>query len=337
MQARLYDGKTAAGQPAELRIQAGARLELESGSTRRAWPADQVVVHDRVGGCAAIVDLPDGGRIEVADAETFFATWERVVGKRQLLHGLESRWPIALACLLVTLGIVAWAVVDGVPAAARVAADLVPDEARRAIGREGSELLDEYLFEPTALPPERQAELQAVFSDIVAGLDADGGYQLRFRRSEALGANAVALPSGIVVMTDELVALADDDDQLAAVLAHEVGHVLNNHALRGLIQNSVAAGLIVALTGDVGSAANLAAGLPTLLLNAAYSREFEREADDTAIAYLEDRQIDPAVLGTLLVRIDERYGRDPDRTSLLSTHPGSQERLERAREGGDRQ
>jgi Zn-dependent protease with chaperone function len=192
--------------------------------------------------------------------------------------------------------------------------------------------MDRFLFEPTALEPERQAELTALFEGVVATVGDDADYRLELRKSEEIGPNAFALPSGIVVMTDALIRLADDDGEIAAVLAHEVGHVVHHHAMRRLIQSSVTAGLVIAVTGDVGSAANLAAGLPTVLLDASYSRDFEREADEVAFDYLDARGISREELGELLVRIDEEAGRNPGRATLLDSHPASRERLAAPRE-----
>ena len=56
-------------------------------------------------------------------------------------------------------------------------------------------------------------------------LDDGHVYQLEFRHGGYIDANAFALPSGIIVMTDELVELAKSDDELISVLAHEIGHV----------------------------------------------------------------------------------------------------------------
>ncbi len=331
MQALLYDGRTSAGQAVEIRLQSWGVLQLIDGRQRRSWNIDDLAVADRVGDCAAVIELPDGGRLEVTDAEDFYAAYAQLGGSsKHWLHWLEGRWTTVLACLVLIVGLTAWALTDGLPLAARVVADLMPQSAQQAIGREGAEILDSYLFEPSELSAERQVALRAVFEDVLTDVGDGGNYELRFRRSEALGANAIALPAGIVFLTDELVALAENDQELAAVLAHELGHVLNHHALRALLQNSVAAGFIVAITGDLGSAANLAAGIPTLLLNAAYSRDFEREADEVAYAYLRQNDIDPRRLGELLLRVDQRYGRDSGETSLLSTHPGALERLEGA-------
>lgn len=305
-------------------------LQVRDGRDIRSWLLADLSVEPRIAGVPAVVALPDGGRLEVEDADAFYALLGG--GRMKWVHALEKHWGLALLCTAVSIAVVAWFVMYGIPLAARVAAQLMPDEVHDLIGREGMDAMDRYLFEPTQLPAARQAQLQALFADVVSVLGSDDGYALRFRSSEAFGPNAVALPAGIVVLTDELVALAEDDDEIAAVLAHEVGHVVHQHAMRKLIQTSVSAGLIVAITGDVGSATNFAAGIPAVLLNASYSRGFEREADESAFRYLQLRGIDPAELGQLLIRIDEEAGRNPGRASLLDSHPASRERLDAARQ-----
>ncbi len=61
---------------------------------------------------------------------------------------------------------------------------------------------------------------------------------VEFRASPIIGANAFALPGGIVIVTDQLMQLAEHDDEILAVLAHEIGHVKHRHVLRGLPQDS---------------------------------------------------------------------------------------------------
>jgi Zn-dependent protease with chaperone function len=330
MRAIFYDGQKAGATTVDVRLHSRGVLEMRAESRQQFWQLSQLQIGARVGDCAAAIDLPDGGRLEIEDAEVFYARYRQIGGAgKSWLHRLEQHWVLVAACLLATVGLVASFVVYGIPFAASLAAAAVPDSVDQAIGRDGADLLDQRLFEPSGLSEERQAELRRVFADVVEIVGAGKDYELRFRQSKAFGANAIALPAGIIILTDELVALAENDDEIAAVLAHEAGHVINRHALRSLIQNSLSAGLIVAVTGDVGSAANLAAGLPALLLNAAYSRDFEREADRVAFEYLRRKDLDPRRLGELLSRIDQKYGRD-EGPSLLSTHPGSRERLDAA-------
>ena len=100
---------------------------------------------------------------------------------------------------------------------------------------------------------------------------------LHFRNAPDIGANAFALPGGDVVVTDGLVELATSPEQVAAVVAHELGHVAHRHGLRNMVQASILAALVSYWTGDFSSLATAGA---TAVLSAAYSRDFEREADD---------------------------------------------------------
>ena len=137
--------------------------------------------------------------------------------------------------------------------------------------------------------------------------------------------------------------MAKHDDELAAILAHELGHVRGRHIMRHILQSS-AAGLIVAtLTGDLVSITSLAATLPTVLVNASFTREFEREADDAAIAWMRSAGVPPRcyaeILGRLQAQLDARRGEStgdnqPVR-NYLSSHPGTGERIRRImKEGG---
>jgi predicted Zn-dependent protease len=172
----------------------------------------------------------------------------------------------------------------------------------------------------------------------VAGTDGDAaGYRLEFRSSEALGANAFALPGGTVLLTDGMVELARSDDELAAVMAHEIGHVRQRHVMRHVLQNSVTALIVATLTGDVTSITSLAATLPTAVVDATFSRQFEREADDAAVAWLKSANVDPRRYAELLARLqaqlDTRSGDAFKEKSpvhnYLSNHPETGERIRR--------
>ncbi|MCK7469253.1 MAG: M48 family metallopeptidase [Desulfosudis oleivorans] len=73
------------------------------------------------------------------------------------------------------------------------------------------------------------------------------------------------------------------DDELLAVLAHEAGHVAHRHGVQRIIQDSLLAFAISAVTGDASGTSQLFLGLPVMLTELAYSRDFEREADRYAL------------------------------------------------------
>jgi Zn-dependent protease with chaperone function len=147
------------------------------------------------------------------------------------------------------------------------------------------------------------------------------------RSGLARSTDAFALPSGTLVVTDELAALVTDelaalvtDDEVVAVLGHELGHVERRHVPRQFSQSSVV-GLVTGwLFGDI---SGVLAGLPAALLDANYSRAFEAEADHYAAAMLLDNGTSPALLATALEKIaaDAGSGRRP--RSRKTTSPAT--------------
>ena len=115
------------------------------------------------------------------------------------------------------------------------------------------------------------------------------------------------------------------------MLAHEFGHLRQRHILRHVLQDSATALLIAVTIGDLTSLTSLAAAAPTLLLQAKFSRDFEREADDFALEYLARRGIPPETFAAILQRMEEKGPGGKDAPDYLSTHPATRERIERAR------
>jgi Zn-dependent protease with chaperone function len=328
--ARYFDGRAAAGRDVRVNLTIPGLLSFEDGADRHRYRLDEFVVSPRLAGQPGVVDLPDGGRLEIDDADAFHAAISADgKGGRDWEHRLESAWSRVLIALVVT-GIFAWlGATYGIPFVARVIAGATPVNVDRTIGEEGLALVDERLFAPSELPVERQEALRGVFADVVDAVGDEHAFRIEFRVGNETGPNAFALPSGIVIVTDELVAVAEHDDELAAVMAHEVGHARQRHALRSLIQNSLVAGLLFVMLGDPSAATTIAAGIPTFLLDRSYSREFEREADDVAFQYLALRGIPDRRFGDLMERLEQADG-DSELPGLLSTHPRAGERVRRA-------
>ncbi len=305
-----------------------ANLTIHTAGTDTSVPFTAVRVGERVGQTHRILQLPDGGSLEVIDDAAFDAALE-AAGLRTAeapIRRLESRWRYALLAVLMTLLGAAGFLKYGVPVLAARAVRFIPPSVDWFIATDTLRVLDHTTFHPTTLTTARQAQLRGIFADIAAGVSAsDTHFRLEFRGGGSIGANALALPSGIVVLTDELEQLAENDDELRGVLAHEVGHLVNRHAMRMLVQASAMTLLIVGVFGDASGVSSLAAVAPTVLVTAAYSRDFEREADAFAARWMRQHQVDPRRLAALLKRLAERQG--GDQGGYLTTHPGLQERL----------
>lgn len=326
VRARYYDGHTSTPRDVDVEVfsrsNGRVRLVVRRSGSDEVLEFDDVRIEARVGQAARLFELPGGATLEVpadavdGDAATLRQGW---------VHALESRWPIAIVALLISVAFV-WATMQyGVPALARRAVDVIPPSVDSDIGAGGLALLDDRYFRPSQLDTRRQATLQAKFAGVAADLGLGDRAQLVFRDGGRLEANAFALPSGIVVVTDQLVQLAQHDDELRAVFAHELGHVAGRHSMRMLLQSSANAVLMVGLFGDVSAASSLTASVPTVLVQAANSRDFEREADAYARKWLRGAGIPVSRMGDLLARLDQKYG--DSGWSYLSSHPPVAERL----------
>jgi Zn-dependent protease with chaperone function len=211
----------------------------------------------------------------------------------------------------------------GVPTMASLASLTLPAGVDRRIGEEALTLMEKISLSPSKLPITRQ---QAITRKLAAQCrqQACPPHRLLFRDSPLFGANAMALPGGIVVVTDALASLSHHDEEVLAVIAHELGHVQHRHSLRLALQSIGAGAILVAVTGDIGSVTDLAAGLPSLLLQSGYSRDMEHEADAYALAWLRTACIPPQRFAEVLGRLDKNAS---DKTNLLDSHPGTRERI----------
>ena len=327
-----YDGRTSAPQPALLTVGgAGPATQLTIRLPERELhvPLARGSLGERVGDTHRHLGFPDGSAVEVLDNAQFDAALERagLTTAEAPLRSLEGRWRYALMALLATLLATLGFVRYGAPALASRAVRFIPPGVDALIGADSLRMLDKTAFKPSTLPPERQARLRQLFREVAAGAAPDSArYRLELRGGGSLGANAFALPSGIVVLTDELAQLANSDDELRGVFAHEVGHLVNRHAMRMLAQSSAAALLLMGVFGDASGATSLAAATPTVLVDAAYSRDFEREADAFAFAWMTRHGVDPAKLANLLERL--AHGHDEKEAGFLASHPDLRERMQ---------
>jgi predicted Zn-dependent protease len=132
-----------------------------------------------------------------------------------------------------------------------------------------------------------------------------------------------------------MVALAAADEELLAVLAHEAGHVAYRHGIQRVIQDSLLAFAVTAVTGDATGTSQLFLGLPVMLTEMAYSRDFEREADRYALDTLVAHGIPARHFAELMRRLrPPAAGGDRRWSNYLSTHPDTSERLRQFDSGG---
>jgi Zn-dependent protease with chaperone function len=325
-----FDGLSPTAHAVRLRID-GPDLLIEGDGVTRRVPHRQVRWPERQRHGTRLAYLPQQGLISHADGPSWDA-WTQAHGLREpwVVRWMQSWRGVGVAlAVVVVMGMVLWH--WGVPWAGRAVVAALPMAADRAVGDQALAQFDNGLS-PSKLSAERQTAIRQALADAVAHTyraDNRPAYTLHFRAAATLkmGPNAFALPGGHIVLTDELAdLLGDAPDVITGVLAHELGHVRHRHGMRTAVQAGLLAGLAGMVVGDFSS---VLASLPALLGQAAYARDFEREADREAIAALQALHMKPSRMVLFFERIEAwRKTNDAAYTLpiALASHPADDER-----------
>lgn len=329
LQLAYFDGHSARAQAAEIWLeQDQLHVSVADGqASHRQYPRKAVGWPERQRHGERQAQLPDGGMLSAADPQAW-DHWAQASGLTDtaLVRWMQSWRRVGLALLLlIALVIATWR--WGIPLATEATLTLLPAAAEEQIGSRSLAYFDRRLLQPSRLDALQQADLRRRFERLLAASPAElrTDYRLHFRRAgKALGPNAFALPGGDIVMTDALVELmADESDAVLGVLGHELGHVKHRHGMRMTIQASMVAALTGFIVGDFSA---LLAGLPALVAQQSYSRDFERQADEHARSLLRNAGISPKVMLPFFERLEKLADLGDDLPIAFSSHPASEER-----------
>ena len=332
----------------------GSALRLTGDELDRTVERDALTFVAAHGGGPARIVFSNGGLCEIDDragAASLFATLgHRAAASERLVARGWQVVAVTLAFVAAMASLWTW----GIPFAADRLVDRAPRSWDEALGGRLLRTLEgQGVFRPSTLPQATQDRIRQRFAVLAPSSSLPSGLRLEllFRR---LGVpNALALPGGTIVLTDELVELADDDDAVATVLSHEVGHQVHRDALRQLARSSIGSALAFWYFGDVSNAAAVAAGsLGTLR----YTRAAEHRADLYALATMRANGIPTRGAAALFRRLEawsprpvangaqtsdgeasrpsagER--RRPRFPEYLSTHPDTADRIRLFEDGG---
>ncbi|TAG06120.1 MAG: hypothetical protein EAZ43_01130 [Betaproteobacteria bacterium] len=316
-----------------------------------------ITISDRLGNAPRTISLPNGAACELdggAETNAFlsqFAAKESPWFRAQF----DWRWAAASIAALAVFAVAGYR--WGVPLASDFLAARVPKIALEKMSDVALLELDRTVLNPSKLPEARQRDLAERFAKMKPPGGTAIAHRVEFRNAEKyVGPNAFALPSGIIVMTDQLVELMQNDEQILGVLAHELGHVEHQHGMRNVIQASFIGAAVAYWLGDVSS---VLAGGTTALLHTKYSRQYETEADDFGAAMMRANGLSPTSLAIALEALEgrsrrqnadntgtesaksegkqaaetpKRSARSRDWSDYISTHPNTAERAERLRQ-----
>jgi Zn-dependent protease with chaperone function len=293
------------------------------------WPVAEVSLSPRLGSTPRLLRRPGHGQIECEDSPLLDRWLPRRSSRiEQWADWLERRRAAIAVAAVGTVAATVLFIQSGLPALAEVVAGRVPVAVERHVSDQVVAMLDRVHLGETRIGRSRRDALQRRFRALVAGEPRAAQMRMQVVHAPALGPNAFALPDGRIFITDALVELARDDEELLAVLAHEAGHHVHRHGMRQALESSSVFVVAGVLLGDV-SGTSLAVSIPAVLLSNGFSRGHEREADAYALDLLERRGISPLAFARILGRLAEQGG-DADGAGVvgyLSTHPPNPERI----------
>jgi Zn-dependent protease with chaperone function len=323
LEAAYFDGRSARRAEVRLSIRDG-RLHLVGATVQRTDLLGDIDFGEPLAGAPRCIEFRDGARCEVADE----AALSRLLGEvgigESLVVRLQRRWRWAVLSLIVLVTMFGAAYTWGLPALAKGLAPHVPGAVVRQISDLALAQAEQSLLSVSKVPAARQAQIRLLASERLSGA-ALPDWRLHFRESRPMGANAFALPAGDVVLLDGLVEKLSDDE-VVAVLAHELGHVARHHGMQHLIESAVVSVVMAAWFNDVSSAA---ASAGALLVMSGYSREAEAEADSFAARQLLRCCGSAEALARALGKLQEGAA---NAAELLSTHPDTVRRIAAIRE-----
>jgi Zn-dependent protease with chaperone function len=251
---------------------------------------------------------------------------------RARAQGVESLRTLGL--VVATAWSLAIAFIVGVPMAAGPIADVLPARYRTQIA-----LISWSQIEAIGQVCHDSDEAQKILDDFTQPLMAVSGVPQReevwvtILSTQGIPTpypNAFALPDNSIVVTDDLIAMAEHPDELAGVLAHEIAHIEHNHVMKNVIR-SIGAGIFFDIVFG-GAGAGQAIAIATVNLSGLrFSRDDEADADKRGLEYLAAAKIDAAGFARLFHRLEalvkDLGGEAP---LLLSSHPASAARASAA-------
>jgi predicted Zn-dependent protease len=165
--------------------------------------------------------------------------------------------------------------------------------------------------------------------------NSDAKVPFTFQVLEAEDLNAFALPGGYIFVNTGLLVMAEEEDEFAGAVAHEIAHVAARHmtrqATKGQIGNLASIPLSVVLGGWAGVAARQGAGMVIPMTFLSFSRHDESEADYLGLQYTYAAGYDPNGAINIFERLQALSRRQPGRISkLFSTHPMDEQRIRNA-------
>lgn len=294
------------------------------------YPLDATQVSETFTGTACRLQLPDGSTLAVQDdAQGGLESALRGQGVRRGLAGRLTQSPrAAIACLVVLVSLLVWLDRQGAGLIASLVLPVVPESVDQRLGAAAGEILEKQWMTDSEIPESRQEWLVDRLERMVEAQYPDLDWYLQFRGTpdQANAFNAFTLPGGTIVLLDGLT-LELSNEQVLAVVGHELGHVMHRHSMQRLLRQL---GLLSAAGVVLGDVSTMAAAIAVGFQDLHYSRDAEREADEFAIGFLRRGNIPVKHLAEAFEVM--KSWESGDMPAFLSSHPPTEERRRLAQE-----
>ena len=325
--AKLYDGVSSKEHIVEIEFTNNKRVVIKEFGIDE--PIERVKIATRLGNTPRVIEFSNGIRCKSDDNDKIDEILERLGVNSAPIHKLEKSWKLAVISVVAIAAFIVFMLTAGASYTAEFLANRLPESTLDSASEITLKQLDKRYLHKSNLSNDRKVQIIKLFKKLT---NNDPRYKLHFRSSPLMGPNAFALPSGDIVLLDELVFLDKDKNLygVLGVLAHEKAHYVYKHGLKGLIKGTIATAVIGYFTGDVSF---IVTTLPTALVTSKYSREYETQADKYAKAELKRLNISSKPLANIFIEMEKyynkKYGKDNKESALdwFSTHPVTEERI----------
>ena len=326
VQGRFFQAGSAAAQGAKLQKN-GNILQLVLDAESRLQTVEIESVSDRLAGVAHKIVLKDVGVFECSDNDGVDAISGTGNSFFSRLTRVESSLPLVFVFAVLSVVILVSVYRFGIPALANGAAKVTPSSVLTLMDASSLQVVDRVFFSKSDLPDKRRDEVKALFDELIEQSGPQKlPFQLLFRDGGVIGANAIALPGGTVIITDQLIKLSKSDDEIAGVLGHEIGHGELRHSLRQIYRVLGIGFMISVVGGDSGQLVEDVVAQAVALGNLSYTRSFEIESDHRSAELMVGLGRDPFAFIELLKRMTKEKG-DKKETNWYSTHPSTFDRM----------
>ncbi len=251
-------------------------------------------------------------------------------------RGLNRRAPVPntgrlLGWALAAVASVALIIFVLVPLMADQLAEYLPPEGEKALGDATFDQIRTALSESGISPvaicesPDGLAAIATMQARLNPGVDLPYPIQVHVLDNELV--NAFALPGGRIVLFRGLIEAAETAEEVGAVFAHEIGHVVGRDPTRDALRSAGSIGVLGLLFGDF-AGGTVVLYLANQLINASYSQQAEADADAYAHNLLGAAGLSPAALGTMFMRLRDKYGDAEGIIAHFASHPQMTARIE---------